>query len=219
MRHRTIWGIAINTICAVALVIGVISCPRSGIKPPKQISMKEYIETFVPHAGTDAPLIPVVLEVAPVVLEMELKTPYHPNKAFKGSFTDELREGAIAYFGRKAMFVAVGESGGELSLHMRVTSYEVNRKTMPENISMMMDITIDNVKLHQSILYGKFGSKVIIPFKDLDKIVRIPPPGGGNPWVVEQGAFELAKIYLRTYQNIETYIRNHRYAIIKSLDL
>ena len=199
-----------------ALLFIALACPRTGLRPAQRIPLRSYVEMSVPHAGVAAPVFPAVLDVAPVE-SMELLTDYNPDGAFKGKFAVELREGAITYFDRKALFIAVRPEGGELSLKIHLLSYEASRRANPQKILLYVEAHLINTPKHEEILTGKTGASMTIPINELRKPINITPPGGGRGWVMERGAFELAQLCLVIYRNIEKQIIQNKDHILNTL--
>lgn len=208
----------IGILCAIyALLIGAVACHRpGGIRPTQNVPLRKYVEMSVPHAGTGAAVFPAVLDVAPIE-SLELITDYNPDQAFHGKFAAEFREGAIAYFERKALFAAVRPEGGELSLKIRLLSYEASRKSNPQKLSLLIEVRLVNTPKHMEILFGKTGASIGLPVSELRKPVNVTPPGGGKGWVMERGAFELAQLCMIIYQNTEKQIMLNKDHILKTL--
>lgn len=207
-------------LCVASVLVALFAAnPEAGVLPAQSMHLSEYIEMFLPRAGVGSPEFPVVLEVAPVIMEMKLRAAYHPDQAFKDKFVDELRQGVITFFDRKALFTAVRESGGELKMVLRVVSYEASRKANPQNMLLRIEISLIDVRHHKSVLYGKAGSKVIIPIKQLSKTINLTPPGGGKSLAIQRGTLELGVLCMRIFENIEQEIRKNKKHILNSIKM
>lgn len=223
LRHKPNAKIVnrISALCAFVLIClsSVVSCgqAQAALRPAVPISMAEYVEMNVPHAGAGESLFSATLEVAPVELDMKLRTDYNPDNALRKDFPTEIREGAIAYFNRAGIFIAAKPDSGELNLKLRIISYEADRGANPEMLKVLLELALTEKKDYKTLLFGKAGSQVIIPIKELHKLMELTPPGGGKGIVVQKGSFELAKILLRTYEIIAGQIKANEGLIRKSL--
>jgi hypothetical protein len=213
---------ALNTTCAgVALIILFLACHRgpvsAKIEPVKIKSVSRYIEITMPRKTTPAPLFQAVLDVTPVVMDTKYDSDYNPDRPFRRKFTDELRDGAISYFDRTGIFAAVKKEGGDLSLKMRVLSYEASRKSEPQKIALRVEVILRDEKKNQDILFGESGAESSIAIKELRTPITVTPPGTNAVLVMKRGAYELIQICLAIYQNIEKEVIGRREQILKTL--
>lgn len=207
----------LHAVGALAAIFGILACPRYGIVPVKKISLAEYIEWYVPQAEVGKAPYPYTLKIAPVEILDDIKSDYGPNGIFRKEFSLELEEGAETYFRRRGIFSAVQNKDAQFSLAMKVIEYKASAGAKPHKISLILGITFTNLETLKTYLFGKIGSEVLIPIRELIKPTEITPPGFGQPITVEKGAILMGQICLRIFQNLENQALIHREQILKEL--
>lgn len=199
------------------LALHLLACPRYGIVPVKKISLSEYIEWYVPQAEAGEPPYPYILRIEQVTMPEFIRADYGPDNIFRNSLQHELKEGAQTYFRRRGTFSAVQDKNAQFSLTMKVVEYKASARGKPQRISLILEITFTNLETLKTYLFGKIGSEVLIPIRELIKPTEITPPGFGEPFTVEKGAVVMGQICLRIFQNLEKQALLHREQILKEL--
>jgi hypothetical protein len=206
-----------NVMGMLTLSLYLLACPRYGVVPVRKISLREYVEWYVPQVEVSEAPYPYILKIEPVTMPEYIRADYNPDNTFRRELRYELEEGAETYFRRRAIFSAVQDKDAQFSLTMRVVEYKASASVNPQKISLILEITFTNLETMKTYLFGKIGSEVLIPIRELIKPTELTPPGFGRAITVENGAIVMGQICLRIFQNLEKQALLHREQILKEL--
>lgn len=206
-----------NVLGMLTLSLYFLACPRYGVVPVRKISLSEYVEWYVPQVEVGEAPYPYILKIEPVTTPDYLRADYNPDNTFRREFRYELEEGAKTYFRRRAIFSAIQDKDAQFALTMRVVEYKASASGNPQKISLILEITFTNLETMKTYLFGKIGSEMLIPLRELIKPTELTPPGFGRAITVEKGAIVMGQICLRIFQNLEKQALLHREQILKEL--
>jgi len=214
---------------AAMLVAAVTACSLFRNRPKaKSISLAEYINAAEKPAEAKKPTFDMVLLVQPVEVEYRhvrsfsptliihpSQRPFSPNGAFRGKFSKELREGAVAYFKKKKRFSKIDTDSGDLGLVLTWLGYEVGGAESPR-MTVKLGIKIYHVSTGMELLVGKTESSVLVTPENLQKPVKVSI--GEKEWILKEGTVALAQVSSSLYKRIDKQLLENKKRILKPIN-
>jgi len=204
------------TLAAATIIMVAVACPFYANRPKAlSISLAEYINAVEEPADVDEPTFNKVLLVRPIEVDCRLRGPFSPNKAFRGKFPEEFRQGAIAYFRLKRRFAKVDTSSGDLSLIVKLVGYEGADGKSPR-LAVKVDMKLFNLVTGPELLVGIVESSFLpVTPKKLKKLVRVPV--GEKEWILKEGTLTLARICTSIFKRMDEQMVKNRELILKQI--